>query len=223
MKIVSGLNNLSAIIRLLLCLGTALGAIAGAFLLGKEWLSALLIGWDAFCLLMMILSWITFFTVPQKELRVKARQEDEGRSITFVLVLLSVCISFIGILILMHNTGSGMLREEVHKAISLSGIALSWGLLHTLFTLRYAHLYYSDDEHSPVPHTEGLSFPEDDAPDYLDFAYFSFVIGMTFQVSDVEVTSKLIRRAVLLHGFISFVFNTAIVALTISIVSNSGK
>ena len=80
-------------------------------------------------------------------------------------------------------------------------------------------MYYGDDDEMPETHAEGLKFPEEKAPDYLDFAYFAFVIGMTFQVSDVVVSSPVIRRFVLMHSLISFVFNTIIVALTINTIA----
>ena len=98
------------------------------------------------------------------------------------------------------------------------GVALSWFLLHTTFTLHYAHLFYGDAEEATAS-ARGLIFPGESQPDYLDFAYFSFVIGMTFQVSDINITSRKIRRMALLHGTISFFFNTIIVALTVSILA----
>jgi uncharacterized membrane protein len=94
-------------------------------------------------------------------------------------------------------------------------------LVHTLFVFRYAHLYYQSRPKGKAQdkYLEGLEFPEEDEPDYLDFSYFSFVIGMTFQVSDVTISSKQIRRLALLHGLISFAFNTVIVALSINVIS----
>jgi uncharacterized membrane protein len=105
--------------------------------------------------------------------------------------------------------------------LSLSSVLVSWWLVHTIFTLRYAHLYYSTErETGKTKPNSGLQFPgNEDDPDYLDFVYFSFVIGMTFQVSDVEISSRAIRRMALLHALISFAFNTAIVALSINIIS----
>ena len=88
--------------------------------------------------------------------------------------------------------------------------------------MRYAHIYYGDDDENPETHAEGLKFPEDDKPDYLDFAYFSFVLGMTFQVSDVEVTSKSLRRLATWHGLLSFGFNTIMIALTINVIAGFG-
>lgn len=208
-------------LRVLFCLIIALLVFGAVVLLGLEILTSIMLAWDAFCLLMIVVNWVTLLTVPQQELCKKAQQEDESRSITFALVCGIVCVSLIGILVLMKSTDGPLVHKGIHRAISLLGVALSWILLHTIFTLRYAHLYYGGD--AADAKVGGLAFPEDDAPDYLDFAYFSFVLGMTFQVSDVEISSKLIRRVALLHGFISFVFNTTIVALTISIVPNLGK
>ena len=104
----------------------------------------------------------------------------------------------------------------MQTVISLSPVLLSWFLLHTIFTIRYAHLYHDHDKLNTGSKVGGIDFPTKEAPDYIDFAYFSFVIGMTFQVSDISVSSRTIRRFVLMHSLVSFVFNTIIVALTIN-------
>jgi uncharacterized membrane protein len=88
-----------------------------------------------------------------------------------------------------------------------------------MFALRYAHLFYSAPISSSEDYAGGLQFPEEKAPDYLDFAYFSFVVGMTCQVSDVQITSRSIRRLALAQGILSFAFNTVILALTVNIIS----
>lgn len=90
--------------------------------------------------------------------------------------------------------------------------------MHTVFGMHYAHNFYGDSENRAARH--GLDFPGEPDPDYRDFTYFSFVIGMTCQVSDVQVTSREMRRLVLIHGVLSFVFNTVILALTVNIVSS---
>ena len=89
--------------------------------------------------------------------------------------------------------------------------------------MRYAHIFYGDHETEPAIHAGGLIFPDEDKPDYFDFAYFSFVLGMTFQVSDIQVTSKRLRKLALLHGILSFGFNTIIVALTINVIAGLTK
>ena len=95
--------------------------------------------------------------------------------------------------------------------------------MHTIFATKYAHIYYGDHETEPDIHAGGLTFPDENKPDYLDFAYFSFVLGMTFQVSDIQVASKRLRKLALLHGILSFGFNTIIVALTINIIAGLTK
>jgi len=105
-----------------------------------------------------------------------------------------------------------------HIALAIGTVILSWLVLHTIFTLHYAHLFYCE-RHGGKP-ARGLLFPNGDfEPDYLDFAYFAFVIGMTSQVSDVQISSQEIRRWALLHGVVSFAFNTAVLALSINIIS----
>lgn len=221
--IIHWLNTQKSANRSIFCLVIALFVFAMVTINKLAILTGIMLSWDTFCLLLLALSWITFNSVQQSELSLKAQEADESRSMTFVLVLLSVSSSLVGIILLMNNTDSSLVSKNIHRTVSLLGVALSWGLLHTIFTLRYAHLYYSGNATDEKPAVGGLEFPNDDKPDYLDFAYFSFVVGMTFQVSDVAITSKLIRRVALLHGFIAFVFNTAIVAFTISIVSNLGS
>ena len=97
--------------------------------------------------------------------------------------------------------------------IAVGSMISSWALVHTLYTFHYAHLYYK------TKGGKGLDYPGDEKPDYLDFAYFSFVMGCTFQVSDVEISSKEIRRVALFHGLLSFALNTFVVALTINIIA----
>ena len=92
-------------------------------------------------------------------------------------------------------------------------------MVHTTFTFQYAHLFYSDHKDDPNKHAEGLDFPSDKHPNYVDFAYFSFVLGMTFQVSDVQISAKGIRRIALVHGLLSFGLNTFVVALTINVIA----
>ena len=105
-------------------------------------------------------------------------------------------------------------------ALAAGTILLSWFFMNTIFALYYAHGYYGDaDPSSDYKPTGGLVFPGRPAPDYWDFLYFSFVVGMTFQVSDVQIEDHTLRRGVLAHGVLAFFFNVIIVALTINIVA----
>ncbi len=100
-------------------------------------------------------------------------------------------------------------------ALCLLAVVFAWLLTHTACTLRYAHLYYRDDREG----VGGLTFPGERPPDYLDFAYFAFTVGMCFQVSDVTITSRLIRRAVTGHALLSFAYNTAVLALALNLLT----
>jgi uncharacterized membrane protein len=222
-KTLSGINRLRSVTRLFICLGVSAIVLAVALYSGLQILTSIVLTWAVFAFGMTLLSWITFVTVSDIDLYMEIRQEDESGAVIFFVVVLSVCISLAGILVLIRNTDESLVLKGLHRLLSLVSVALSWLLLHTIFTLHYARLYYADDPTNKLVAAGRLSFPNDDKPDYLDFAYFSFVIGMTFQVSDVEINTKHLRRLVLLHSFISFIFNTIIVALTISVLSNAGK
>ena len=212
------LNKLHSVTRLLLSLGLATIVEALAIRGGMQWLSGLLLSWSVFSISMILLSWITFLSVADIDVYLDSRRQDESGATIFFIVVISVCLSLTGILILRTNLPAHAGRG-LREAISIISLASSWILLHTIFTLHYARLFYADDPSGNKPQLAGLNFPEEDKPDYLDFAYFSFVIGMTFQVSDVEITRRRLRKIVLAHSLISFVFNTVIVALTISVLS----
>lgn len=211
----SFLNRSSGIQKLMICFGMA---ICFFFILrffnSDKIIKDIMFSWDFFCLSMIIISWIIFITTSGDQLYLLAKNQDESLPVIFIIVVVTVCFSLFGTVILIIN------KDINSSVISLIGVGLSWILLHTIFTTRYAHLYYDRKDRNSNAHKGGLEFPNEKVPDYIDFAYFSFVIGMTFQVSDVQVTSRKIRRFVLLHGLISFVFNAIIVALTISIIAN---
>lgn len=183
-------------------------------------LTHVMLGWDAFCLSMIILSWITFFQSDDKHIRKVASVQDPKRAVVFIIILIATLAGMFAVLLLIVAKKSGSTGNDYKIPIAVGGMLLSWLLIHTSFTFKYAHLYYGDDENNSSKHAGGLDFPKDDKPDYLDFAYFSFVLGMTFQVSDVEITSKAFRKLALLHGLISFGFSTIMIALTINVISS---
>lgn len=183
-----------------------------------EGMTRVMIGWDVFSVCMIIISGVIFATMRPRQIRVLAKQEDAGRLVVFAIVLVAILGSLMGVLLLLQNKDNWELSKGVETFIYLTGVSCSWILLHTMFAYRYALLYYGDHPMDPDTHTVGLQIPNELWPDYLDFAYFSFVIGMTFQVSDIEISSRHIRRVALVHGMLSFLFNTVIVALTINVV-----
>ncbi len=176
----------------------------------------LIFAWDMFCVLMILFSWILFITTNSDDLCGVVEKQDDGLKIIFTIILVAISFSIFGTLALLAEKNETVANKILHTIISLSPVILSWFLLHTMFTVRYAHLYHDHNKLNTGSEVGGIEFPTDEAPDYLDFAYFSFVIGMTFQVSDVTVSSRAIRRFVLMHSLISFAFNTIIVALTIN-------
>jgi uncharacterized membrane protein len=183
-----------------------------------EGMTRIMIGWDCFSLTLIIFSVIIFTSMRPREIRVLAKQEDAGRIVVFFIVLVATFGSLMGVLLLLQNREPWLLGKGMETFIYLTGVVCSWMLLHTMFAYRYAFLYYGDHPLDPDPRTAALQIPNELWPDYLDFCYFSFVIGMTFQVSDIEISSRLIRRVALLHGMLSFLFNTVIVALTINVI-----
>ncbi|MGI4870041.1 MAG: DUF1345 domain-containing protein [Janthinobacterium lividum] len=209
------LGRQPALYRLLV----ALLAGAAAWVLSPghyQLLTRLLLGWDAFAVTCLTLLWLGMYTADTEHIRAVAATEDLSRFVSFVFVLVAAGASLLAVIILlgtMHNLSPLVLAR--HIALSIVAVGASWLLVHTVFTLRYAHTYY--DTNPDGSDVGGLDFPGGlKEPDYLDLAYFSFVVGMTAQTADVSISGRAQRRLALLHGIISFGFNTALVALVIS-------
>jgi uncharacterized membrane protein len=173
--------------------------------------------WDSFAVTLLILIWIAIFASGVDHIRYLARTEDLSRLVIFVFTIGAACSSIFAVVFLL-SAAKKSAHLGLHATLSVVAILASWTLVHTMFAMRYAHAYYGEGKTSES-HIGGLDFPSDKTPDYLDFAYFSFVIGMTCQVSDVQITSKSLRSLALIHGVLSFAFNTIILALTINTVS----
>lgn len=207
------LGRLSALLRSLVAF-----AIEGvSWRVTASWLSwqtRLLVGWLAYALTLLgLLWWVIVFA----DARRTARQEDESRPAIFFITVGGALISLLTVIGLLGSLKVLAPAEALsHIILSAVTVTSSWGLIHSIFTLHYAHLYYTSDKKD----AGGLRFPGPLSPDYLDFAYYSFVIGMTFQVSDVAVISRSIRRLTLVHSILSFAYNTLIIALTINAISS---
>jgi uncharacterized membrane protein len=174
----------------------------------------LLIGWDVFAALYLILVFTIVFGSGLTHIRRNARLQDDGR---FVILLVTAIGAFASIAAIVFELGDHN-HSAPELALATLTIALSWAAVHTTFALHYAHEYYRGTEPG------GLQFPSGDRhedADYWDFVYFSFVIGMTAQVSDVGITDKIIRRTATAHGVISFVYNTALLALMVNIAASA--
>ena len=211
------LGSLPALVRLLLAAVLA-AVVYWLTPASQHFLIHLVAAWDAFALVSLGLLWAAIVTADAAHIRAIVRTEDPGRVWSFVFILAAALASLLAVVALLD-----VMRTAQHgtpgryAVLSVVGVLTAWLLVHTLFTLRYAHLYYDPGQAGG----EGvLLFPGADTdPDYLDFAYFSFVIGMTAQTADISISGRLHRRLALLHGLISFGFNTAVVALTVSAVA----
>jgi uncharacterized membrane protein len=172
-------------------------------------------GWDAAALSMGVLAWVLIFRCDVKQTRRLAAEEDPGRAAVWIIVILASVFSLFATVGGLR--GARVCASELRPtfvALSVVAVACAWALTHTAYTLRYAHLYYRDDGDGEG----GLSFPGDQPPAYVDFAYYAFTIGMCFQTSDVTITSRQIRRATMAHAVLSFGYNTAILATAVSLV-----
>ncbi|HVH75183.1 MAG TPA: DUF1345 domain-containing protein [Stellaceae bacterium] len=172
------------------------------------------LGWDIAVAVFLVLTAQHFSRTDHSDIAEDAARQEEGEWTLFALVLLGAIMSFIAIV-----EFSGLSQKKGHNELYLMLVTLtlvfSWLMTNVTFAYRYAHEYYARDN-GDAP-AGGLEFPDEAHPDYLDFVYFAFVIGMTFQVSDVQITSRTLRRVATIHGLIGFLFNTVILALTINI------
>ena len=192
----------------------AVGVFAAVLtgLLGA-WLLAPAIGWAAAAILYIGWVWVTIWRMDAATTAAHATREDPARGITDVLLILASLASLGSILIVLLQArvaaGPG---QVLLAALAVVGVALSWVLVHTLFTLRYASLYYADDD-------GGVDFNQEEPPCYADFAYLAFTLGMTFQVSDTSLTSSAMRAVALRHALMSFLFGSIILATLINLVA----
>jgi uncharacterized membrane protein len=183
--------------------------------LHASWMLAALTAWDAGGLCLLALAWVTIASCTAERTRRRAADEDPGRTVVYLVVLFSSGVSLLAATPLVRHAKQIAGPEgNALVMLCLANVALSWALTHTAFTLRYAHLYYRDGGKG----VGGVEFPGAPAPSYFDFAYLAFTVGMCFQVSDTSVSSPQIRRTVLLHAVLAFVYNTAVLAFVLNLV-----
>jgi uncharacterized membrane protein len=206
--------------RLRLFASGALGVVMTAALaVLTDWRPAtrVLVGWDIGIALYLGLAFSLMARADVHRIRQNAARQDEGQFAMLVLTVAAALASLAAIFAELGTSGDGGGgRQPMNLVLATLTIMLSWAFIHTIFALHYAHEFYDESA------GRGMAFPGgDEEPDYWDFVYFSFVIGMTSQVSDVGVTSKVIRRTVAAHGVVSFVFNAALLALTVNIAASA--
>jgi len=166
----------------------------------------------------LALTFGSFLTIKNQDISRNAMRQQEGEWSVFALTILGAIMSFTSIFLFSGAPSGHKAERGLYLAFVIVTLALSWLTTHVSFAYRYAHEYYTvDAECGPEG---GLVFPGDEKPDYLDFIYFSFVLGMTFQVSDVNITAKKLRRLATVQGLIGFLFNTVILALSVNIAAS---
>ncbi|HET9621075.1 MAG TPA: DUF1345 domain-containing protein [Kofleriaceae bacterium] len=172
-----------------------------------------LVAGDAACFFILAVQFFIISRANAAETRRRAASYDPGRGVVWIVVILASILGlFASAVVVRQGKSMSSFEGQLHVVLCFTSVVLSWLLSHASFTLRYAHLYYRGEAKG------GIDFPGDDDPDDSDFAYLAFTIGMTFQVSDTDITSSEIRRTVLRHGLLSFVFNTVIIASAINLV-----
>jgi len=213
------------------------------------WQFTVLAGWNTAATAFLLLVWATVSRFSPAQTAAMATLEDNSRRGSGVVLLCAATASLVGLAFGLHraNQASGQLRFWLTFAV-ISGIVLSWAVVHTVYVLRYAHLYYTGASAGPGASAgastnagvgtgagagsgsgsnvgsrestgHGITFPGGDEPDYLDFAYLAFTLGMTFQVSDNTVKSRSMRRTVLVHCLMSYLFGTVIIATSINVLA----
>lgn len=192
-------------------LGVATAATTSFFF---PWQLSVLTGWDVAAAFVAGSVWLFIATFDAASTRQVATREDDSRKTVDVIMVVASIVSLIGVIVgLAHaRTHSGAV-SSVLTGVAVFTVFLSWFTVHTLFVLRYAHLYYG----APPG---GIDFDSDEPPDYLDFVYVAFVVGMTFQVSDTDIAKRTIRRSVIRHAFLAYLFGTVIVGVVINVVGN---
>ncbi len=199
-----------------LWLSMALGVAAFAILPGSwSLVTRLLAGWNIGVLLYLAAAAVMMARSPVAEIRKHAEAQDEG---AFAIMLLTIAASMASLGAIFAELAAAKSSQQGFGpyALAIGTVVLSWTFTHAIFALHYAYEFYGEGKRA-----NGLKFPDGGKPDYWDFVYVSFVIGTTFQVSDVAITNKLIRHSVAIHGVLSFFFNATVVALTVNMAANA--
>jgi uncharacterized membrane protein len=192
----------------------ALAALVVAWFV--PWQLTLLVAWDVTAAVVVATVWLSIGHFSAEQTKELATKEDDSRTGTHLLLLGAALVSLVGVVLAFLKANEGAHHEEVLlEAFGVFTIVCSWLLVHTVFALRYAHVYYTEPE-------GGIDFKSKGAerPDYIDFAYTAFTVGMTFQVSDTDVTRREMRRQVLQHALISFLFGAVILATTVNVIAS---
>jgi uncharacterized membrane protein len=212
-KMIDYLEGISASARVALAAipGVVVGIVLAFFTVAQ---AAALIGWDVAAATFLVGVWLTIGVLEPEATQHRATRLDPSRDLADVLVITAGVAILTAVALALARAGGAHGGTKAYLlAVGLVSVVLSWLSVHTIYTLKYARLYYGDE-------VGGIDFNEQDRPDYVDFAYLAFTIGMTFQVSDTNLTAKPIRRTALRHALISYLFGAVIIAIVINIVAS---
>jgi uncharacterized membrane protein len=194
--------------------GVAAAAVASWF---APWQLTILLAWDVAAVVAILRAWSHVWHFTSADTRAYATVEDTTRGIADTVLLAASTVSLVGVAVAFLKANGGSTDEEVLiKAIGVVTILVSWLVVHTILAFKYAHQYYGD----PVGGINFKSVDRDPDPDYRDFAYLAFTVGMTYQVADTDVTLRAMRRLVLRHALLSFVFGSVILATTVNLIAD---
>jgi uncharacterized membrane protein len=204
--------------RTKLLVGAAAGVLTGtlATILGTG-REAPLIGWGTVVVIFCTWVWASVWRMDATATAAHAKSESPGRDLADLVLVAASIVSLVAVGVVLFGAGSqDGTTKYIQAGLAVASVITSWILVHTVFTLKYARLYYGDT-------VGGIDFNEDDRPQYSDFAYLAFTIGMTFQVSDTNLQNKTMRRTALRHALISFPLGTVIIATSINLVAGLAK
>ncbi len=202
-----------------LCLGILAGAIAVALAWPLDGVTRGLLGWCCGTAVYLALAWwlANTFDAPRTRQRAQSMDQPTMMILVSMLTAVGVCVAVVAMLLQQVRQLDG-LERIAHITLGLFSLAASWLMIQTIYAFHYAHRYYQEELQNE-PDGAGLAFPGELDPDYFDFLYYAHVVGMTSQVSDVQVTSREMRRITLIHSVLSFAFNMLILALSINVVA----
>jgi uncharacterized membrane protein len=201
-----------------LLLAGVLAGLAYVLCAGMTLAARAIASWDAGAAAYLLLAWLTMAGTDADATRVSTQTLRQSGVVVMLVVVTAACTSVASLVFLFKSAhGQTLAQTMLHSSLGFLALGLSWLLIHTRFAFHYANCYYVVNRKATTQSEHGLDFPGEREPDYLDFAYFSFVIGMTSQVSDVAVTTRHMRRLTLMHGVLSFAFNVVVVALSVNI------
>jgi uncharacterized membrane protein len=199
--------------------GVGLAAFAAAMAV-TSWQVAALLGWDAMALVAVV--WVLAVVMGKsgQETAAMAKREDDSRAAADVLLVSACVASLLGV-------GAGLLKAAQQHGLAKAGttgvavlsVALAWAAVHTVFTLHYASIYFTEGRGIQFDEGDGVLAEGDEPPDYHDFLYVAFTIGMTYQVSDTDLLTKPMRRLALRHALLSYLFGTVVVAMMINVIA----